>query len=123
MFAPSNFKCDRYCGKCCRDVFVKVTKKDIERIKKLGYKEEDFLQRDFVDSNSFVLKHKEKEWCFFLEKGKNGMFSCRIHGSRPDTCRIYPFFDRKPIKSCYPEDLLPDAMFSFRAGRFLEKKV
>jgi Fe-S-cluster containining protein len=121
MWTKSNFKCDRYCGKCCVTPYVMVDKQDIKIIKKLGHEEEDFVQRDYVYPEKFVLKKNDKG-CVFLKKNKKGRYSCSIHKNKPKTCRKYPFFDNKAIKSCYPEDLYPDELFSFKAGKFVSNQ-
>ena len=117
MWTKKNFKCDRYCGKCCKELVVRVSKREINKIRKLGY--EDFVEVDYVDPSKFVLK-KNKKGCVFLKKNKKGRYSCGIHKNRPKICQKYPFFDTKPIKSCYPEDLYPSAFFSFKEGRLSE---
>ena len=84
----------------------RLYKQDIERIKNLGYKEEDFVYTDNFGNN--YLKDK-KGWCMFLKKGK--ITSCKIYGARPRICRLYPSELRKG--SCKPVELAFD--------RFLEK--
>ena len=121
MLTKKNFECDRYCGKCCKELIVRVDQQDINKIKKLGYDEIDFLERDLIDESKFVLK-KNGRGCTFLKKNKKGMFSCSIHKNRPKICKKYPFFDNKPIKSCYPEDMYPTSLFSFRAGKFVNNQ-
>lgn len=110
LLTPKNFKCDRFCGECCKKLLVQVDNKESENIKKLGYK--DFLFKDPFN-NRFFLKKDEKGWCIFLDKNKEGKYSCRIHKNRPKICKEYPFFDKKPIKSCLPEVLYPNVFFSF----------
>ncbi len=113
MPTKSNFKCDRCCGKCCR-VLVQVDKEDISRISKLGYEYSYFLEGDIMDEKNLVLRMDEKG-CIFLKKDKKGRYSCSIYKNRPKTCRKYPFFNKKPIKSCYPEILFPIENFSYKA--------
>ena len=99
-----NFKCNR-CGECCRS--PRLYKKDIERIKKKGYKEEEFVYADNF-GNKYI--KDKKGWCMFLDKNKK-MGSCKIYGARPKICRLYP---TRLIKgSCKPEELEFD--------RYLEK--
>ena len=131
LLTKKTFQCDRYCGECCKKLLVRVSKQDIERIKKLGYKEEHFLLedpfnimkiKDFQDTGNlrfprekkFFLKKDEKGWCVFLKKSKDGKYSCSIHENRPKICRQYPFFGKtREIKSCLPEDMHPNVFFSF----------
>jgi len=110
LLTPKNFKCDRFCGECCKKLLVQVGKEEIKKIKNLGYK--DFLFEDPFNKNRFFLKKNENGWCTFLEKNKEGKYSCTIHKNRPKICNKYPFFDKKPIKSCLPEVLYPNVFFS-----------
>jgi len=114
LWTKENFKCDRYCGECCKKTMVSLSKEDISRIKKLGYKEEYFLFRNYFNSKKDMLKKDKKGWCVFLKKDKNNRYSCKIHKNRPKTCREYPFFGKnpEPIKSCLPQDLYPNVFFS-----------
>ncbi len=116
MLTNKNFKCDRYCGKCCMNLTIMVDNSDVNKIKKLGYNINDFIEMDLIDENKFILRKKDNGHCIFLKKNKR-IYSCNIHKNRPKICQKYPFFSKKPIKSCYPEDMFPNAMFSFKAGR------
>lgn len=78
----NNFVCKR-CGECCRS--PRLYNLDIERIKKSGYKEEDFIYTDNFRNN--YMKDKNG-WCIFLKRGKTT--SCKIYGARPKICRLYP---------------------------------
>lgn len=114
MITKESFQCNRYCGHCCKKLIIRVSKEDIGRIRKLGYKEQEFLERDLAYRNKFVLK-RDKNGCVFLKKHKDGKYSCIIYKNRPKTCRQYPFFGKnKVVKSCLPKDMFPSAFFSFR---------
>ena len=103
MLTPETFKCDRYCGKCCIDYFVLLSKNDVQRIKKLGHEESFFCEYVTVgpEKGKATLKKRSNKWCVFLNRDKEGVFSCGIYENRPDTCKKYPFFGR-PIESCIP---------------------
>ena len=130
LWTRENFKCDRYCGECCKKMLVAVSNKDIQRIEKLGYKKENFVMKDvfnlmkikdFQDTGNLrfprakrkFLKKQENGWCIFLGKEKDGKYTCKIHKHRPEVCQKYPFFPETPkeIKSCLPEDLYPNVFF------------
>ena len=105
---PLNFKCDRKCGECCIYARARVTKKDVERIRKAGH--EDFYEWDaHIKSN--VLKHNE-QGCVFLRK-KNGEYSCSIYPVRPKVCQMYPFVEKDEVEDCRPVVM----------GRFLEEAL
>ncbi|MBW2975792.1 YkgJ family cysteine cluster protein [Candidatus Woesearchaeota archaeon] len=95
------FKCKK-CGECCRS--PRLYKADIERIKKAGYKEEDFIYTDNLN-NSYI--KEKKGWCMFLKRGKST--SCIIYQARPRICRQYP---SELVKgSCKPAVLAFDRHF------------
>ena len=97
-----NFKCKR-CGSCCK-VVPHLTKTDIDRIKKLGFKEDFFVE---TIGNINLMKMKNNK-CIFLEiKAKP---ACKIYNSRPRICRLYPTELRKN-GDCRPEKLFSDKIF------------
>ncbi len=71
------------CGNCCRrTIGVRAFKEEIERIEKLGYKREEF-----VDSDGFI--KAGPEGCYFLVTKRDSTTRCRIHEQRPEICRNY----------------------------------
>jgi Fe-S-cluster containining protein len=115
-FNKENFQCNRYCGECCKKLSVMVSKDDIKNITDLGYKKEDFLDKDLLTINTFILK-RDKDGCFFLKKHKDGKYSCTIHENRPKICRQYPFFGKKNnIESCLPQDMFPNVDFKLKSS-------
>jgi Fe-S-cluster containining protein len=75
------FKCLR-CGRCCR-FRVTLSKDEINKIKKAGYKERDFI----VKKNE--LKRINGN-CVFLTCN-NGVCSCELQNSaKPSTCVNFP---------------------------------
>jgi len=93
-----NFVC-KHCGSCCHS--PRLYKLDIERIKKLGYKEEDFV---YTDNLGNTYTKDKKGWCLFLKKGKTT--ECKIYKARPKICRQYP--SQLINGSCKPEELAFD---------------
>ncbi len=72
-----------FCGKCCYDTRMPLTKRDIERIKRLGFAEESF-----VDGRGRMPRLKNVDGhCVFLDPATN---SCTIYPDRPEGCRLYP---------------------------------
>ena len=113
LLTKKAFKCNRYCGECCKKMLVFLGSKDIKNIKGLGYNEEEFLEKDPFNKKRVILR-KDGQGCVFLKKDKNDKYSCRIYENRPDTCRKYPFFTGKEkLKSCLPNELYPNVFFSF----------
>jgi len=70
FFTKESFQCNRYCGECCKKPSVLLSKDDIKNITKLGIKKEDFLDKDLLTINKFMLK-RDKNGCVFLKKYKN----------------------------------------------------
>jgi Fe-S-cluster containining protein len=101
------FICKR-CGQCCRS--PRLYKADIERIKKAGYKEKDFIYTDNFNNN--YIKDK-KDWCMFLIKGKKA--KCKIYKERPKICRQYPSGlvngSCKPLESAFDRFLAKKKTF------------
>ena len=100
--SKETFRCDRFCGQCCKYLIVDLTRDDIQKIRQLGYQDEDFLTTEIVgpDRGKPILK-KTSNGCVFLEKDKDGMYSCKIHSAKPEICRKYPFIGIK-IEDCRP---------------------
>ena len=81
-FIRSGIPCRTHkCVKCCIETRMPLSRFDIERISKKGYRFKDF-----------VVKHKREHQlknsngrCVFL--GDNG---CIIYSFRPEGCRLYP---------------------------------
>ena len=82
------------CGKCCKeDYSAFVTEKEIEELKKLGYK--DFYEGNHLKSVNGV--------CIFFKDKK-----CSIQENKPMGCQIFPvmyFFGAKSKKPYYFLDL------------------
>lgn len=97
MKTPKSFKCKR-CGACCR-ISPFLTENDIQRIKRLGFKEDYFVEE--LRGKKFMKLVDGK--CVFLDDSKKLTF-CKIHESRPKTCREYPVEVRED-GDCGPESL------------------
>ena len=102
MLDPNTFSCER-CGECCIKYTVKISKADIERIKKQGYSSREFVEIDknLPEPSKTVLRKKDNLWCVFLARNKNKVFSCKIYDARPTVCKMYPFL-KNEIDSCKP---------------------
>lgn len=111
IFKKQNFQCNRYCGECCKKLVVEVDGSEIKKIKSLGYKEEDFLEKGFFHPEKFTLK-RNKDGCVFLKQEKDRLYSCKIYENRPKICKKYPFFNGNAVKSCFPEEVYPTAFIS-----------
>ncbi len=74
---------NKYCGKCCYYTEMILLPRDIERIKKLGYRLEEFIvYREGIPRLRNIDGH-----CIFLDPSTN---KCMIYSDRPLGCRLYP---------------------------------
>jgi Fe-S-cluster containining protein len=77
------------CGRCCKDIDgwdrrVLLLKKDIDRIKELGYN--NFYKQ--VEEGTYIaIMQKNDENCTFFQDNK-----CKIYLNRAFLCRMYPFY-------------------------------
>lgn len=93
---------DKFCGKCCYETRMPLTKKDIERIKKLG-----FPESFFIDHRSRVPRLKNVEGrCVFLDPSTN---ACIIYPDRPEGCRLYPLVYDEERDAIVVDSLCPKA--------------
>ena len=69
------------CILCCSNTEMPLTRSDVERLLKKGYKFQDFAVRE----NKETRLRNVKGYCFFLRKGK-----CIIYPIRPEGCKMYP---------------------------------
>ncbi|RLI82312.1 YkgJ family cysteine cluster protein [Archaeoglobales archaeon] len=81
MIFEVNCRTNGYCGKCCYETEMPLTAGDIERIKALGFDEDDFS----VVVEGVRRLRNVKGACYFLKDNK-----CTIYENRPIGCRIYP---------------------------------
>jgi Fe-S-cluster containining protein len=92
-YYPSNLKWTCiFCGNCCKDIpgrrrSVKLLKKDIIRLEKIGKK--DF----YINTNNFPFIGEMKKIegkCIFLNN-----YGCAVYSKRALLCRMYPFWVEK----------------------------
>lgn len=69
------------CAECCIETRMPLTRFDVERISRQGYKYKDFIVKQKRERQ---LKNRNGR-CVFL--GDNG---CKIYSFRPEGCRLYP---------------------------------
>lgn len=69
------------CGLCCRGTEMILTRIDIERLERLGYRRSDFA---VFDGSFHRLKNVEGR-CFFYRNGR-----CAVYRYRPLGCSMYP---------------------------------
>ena len=72
------------CGICCTETEMLLCKKDVKRLEKRG-----FCQNQFVnfDKNGYALLKNRGGYCIFYDL-KNR--KCSVYEDRPSGCRVYP---------------------------------
>ena len=107
MIEKNSFVCER-CGECCKPIVV-LTEEDIRHIETMGYRREDFVDRDHFDPKSKVLKQLNNQ-CVFLGEYPNGDSKCKIYACRPEVCRKYPFISSNKLEHCKPNTTFEKAL-------------
>jgi len=81
------------CGDCCLETEMLLSKKDIDRFEKKGFKSKYFSRQN--NEGYVVLKNRKGHCIFFDVEQKR----CKIYEDRPMGCRLYPiiFDDMKGI--------------------------
>ena len=92
----------KYCGKCCYNTEMMLTEEDIERIAKLGYSREYFVDT----TGSFPRLRNVSGHCVFLDE-KTGR--CMIYDHRPLGCRLYPLIYDVKERRVVVDNLCPKA--------------
>ena len=85
------------CNVCCVETRMPLSKDDIKRIQKLGYRLKDFAIKT-VDG--WRLKNRAGR-CVFLEEG------CKIYPYRPEGCRVYPLVYDETLGIMRLDDICP----------------
>ena len=73
-----------HCGVCCTETEMLLSKKDIKRLERLGYKEKEFTH---YDADGYVLLKNRDGYCVFYDRIK---LRCHVYEDRPLGCRVYP---------------------------------
>jgi uncharacterized protein len=72
------------CGVCCTETEMLLSKKDIKRLEKKGFSQNQFV--NFDDQGYAVLKNREGYCVFYNLKNRQ----CSVYADRPSGCRVYP---------------------------------
>ena len=72
------------CGICCTETEMLLSKKDIARLEKRGYKSCEFSR---IDEQGYAELKNNEGYCVFYDL-KNRC--CRVYDDRPQGCRVYP---------------------------------
>jgi len=72
------------CGICCTETEMLLSKRDIKRLEKIG-----FIQNQFViyDKKGYATLKNLEGYCVFYDLKKR---QCSVYANRPSGCRVYP---------------------------------
>ena len=86
---------------CCIDTEMTLTKEDVKRISKIGYKPKKYLVKS--DDGFCELKNVDGH-CFFYDPETK---LCKIYEHRPEGCRYYPIVYHYGKKKCVTDGDCP----------------
>ncbi len=72
------------CGVCCTETEMLLSKKDIKRLEKSGFKQNQFV---IFDRNGYAQIRNLEGYCFFYDRLNH---QCSVYSDRPAGCRVYP---------------------------------
>ena len=72
------------CGVCCTETEMLLSKKDIKRLEKKGFSQNQFVN---YDKKGYALLKNRDGYCIFYDL-KNRR--CSVYVDRPAGCRVYP---------------------------------
>jgi Fe-S-cluster containining protein len=73
-----------HCGICCEKTEMLLSKEDVERLLRKGYKKDRFAR---CDKKGFVKLRNYGGYCVFYDHERR---RCKVYGQRPSGCRLYP---------------------------------
>jgi len=112
------FKCKRCATFCCKLGGPTLSLKDVERLKKAGHKEAEFL-----DGAHGSLKNRADGSCVFLQLDKERHFcKCSVYDSQPVLCMLYPFHFEKISPCSFMLKILPCRGINRRYGELVDER-
>ncbi|WP_019176542.1 YkgJ family cysteine cluster protein [Methanomassiliicoccus luminyensis] len=73
-----------HCQECCRETMMELSRADISRLERRGYRRDDFC---YVGVDGIPRLKNAGVWCFFYDPERR---RCREYQSRPLGCALYP---------------------------------
>jgi Fe-S-cluster containining protein len=72
------------CGVCCTETEMLLSKKDIKRLEKIGFSQNQFVA---FDKHGYAQLRNREGYCFFYDRLNH---QCSVYVERPAGCRVYP---------------------------------
>jgi Fe-S-cluster containining protein len=101
------------CSKCCYETEMPLTREDIERIERLGYRREELV---VVGDDGIPRLRNIDGHCVFLDP-RSGR--CKIYPWRPLGCRLYPLV----YDPCCGVTVDPECPLAHTIGRGVVEKL
>jgi len=112
------FKCKRCATFCCKLGGPTLTLNDVERLKKVG-----FCEADFLDTAHSRLKNTASSSCVYLNfDTEKRVYKCAVYHHRPALCRLYPFHLEKASPNSFVLKIMPCRGINRRNGEPVDEK-
>ena len=72
------------CGVCCIETEMLLSQKDIKRLEKSGFSQNQFV---LFDKHGYAQLRNREGYCFFYDRLNH---KCSVYVDRPSGCRVYP---------------------------------
>ena len=72
------------CGVCCTETEMLLSKKDIKRLEKKGFSQNQFVS---FDKQGYAQLKNRDGYCVFYDLKNH---QCSVYTDRPSGCRVYP---------------------------------
>jgi Fe-S-cluster containining protein len=112
------FQCKRCATFCCKLGGPRLSARDIERLKKAGYRETGLLE-----ATHNRLKSAANGSCIYLKfDTEKQAYQCAVYDHRPALCKLYPLHFKKISPDCFDLKLMPCLGINRRFGELFDEK-
>lgn len=112
------FQCKRCATFCCKLGGPTLSASDVERLKKAGY-----CQNEFLEAPHNRLKSAADGSCIYLKfEAEKQAYGCSVYDHIPALCRLYPFHFEKPSLDWFVLKLMPCLGINRRGGVLFDEE-
>jgi Fe-S-cluster containining protein len=112
------FKCKRCATFCCKLGGPTLSTRDIERLKKTGC-----FETDFLDASNSRLKSTTNGSCIYLKiDAEKQIYECAVYNHRPALCRLYPFHFEETNANDFVLQIMPCMGLNPRYGEIINER-
>jgi len=94
-------RCSR-CGVCCTETEMLLSRDDIKRIEKKGFRKKYFMK---ISKDGYAQLRNYNGYCVFYNLVEH---CCVIYPDRPSGCGVYPVILDEDIDSIIIDDICPE---------------